>query len=168
MRHVYDARIPHIGSDRSLHRARLGPYIGATADTGHESHFLLALPAERQQPSATTFDESKLTFIAQFRPAFHEGQTYKSRSLRECCGPHQRRSRHSISASEWSTALSVRFVKRRVTTVPYVVELSKSRPLTWSRSPPSWVLRFNDIISGTIVMQRDEKMPDAILAATRS
>ena len=124
-------------------------------------------PLSGQQPSATTFDESKLTFIAQLRPAFHEGQTYEIQIIARVL-------RTSPMTLE---TLDQRF--RMVDRAQRPVRESKSddgpvcggvvevEAVDLASQSTVVRLRFNDIISGTIVMQRDEKMPDAILAATQ-
>jgi hypothetical protein len=121
-----------------------------------------------QQPAVTESDPSQTAFVANPIPAFHENQTFRIRLV----------ARVLNAAPLMLDVLNARFqmVDRSMKVVdtgredrePATCQGPQRMPIVDLASKPVVeTLRLNDIITGDIMMQRSEKMPDAILMATQ-
>ena len=121
-----------------------------------------------QQGAAAGFDASHIRFVANPIPAFHDNQTVRVNLV----------ARVVNSSPLMLDVLDARFqmVNRsqkivtnpRADREPRICEGPQRIPVVDLASRPVVeTVGLNDLITGDIMMQRDEKVPDAILLATR-
>ena len=121
-----------------------------------------------QKPAAAGFDASQIKFVKNPIPAFHDNQTVRVNLVARVVHA----SPLMLDVLDGRFQLVDRSMKMigngRDDREPTTCEGPKLMPVVDLASRPVVeTLRLNDIITGDIIMQRDEKMPDAILLATQ-
>ena len=121
-----------------------------------------------QQRATAGFDASTIRFVANPIPAFHENQTFRI---------------HLVARVVNASPLMLDVLDTRLQMVDRRLQIvddgrGDREPMTCqgpqriavvdlAAKPVVETLRLNDIVTGDLMMQRDEKMPDAILRATQ-
>lgn len=121
-----------------------------------------------QRPDAAGFDASTIEFVPNPVPAFHEGQTFRINLIARVV--------HAAPLMLETLDSGFEMVDRSMR----VVEKDRSDgqdPATCgtparmpavdlASKPVVSTLKLNDLVTGAIIMKRDEKMPDALIAGT--
>jgi hypothetical protein len=123
-------------------------------------------PLSGQKPNAPSFDESQVKFVGPLRLVFHENQTIQVDVI----------ARVLLTSPFMLEVLDgrVQLIDRNMKPVrqdvddrnDYVCSISRIESVDLASKQILTRLRFNDVITARLVMQRNEQMPDALLAGT--
>ena len=120
-----------------------------------------------QQPAPASFDDSQIDFVARPIPAFHENRTVRIRLIARVL--------HSAPLVLEVLDTTFQTLDRNMRVVaepgddraPEACQGPERIPVVDLASKPVVsALRLNDVVTADTILQRDEKMPDAILAGT--
>jgi hypothetical protein len=120
-----------------------------------------------QKPNAASFDESQVKFVGPLRLAFDENQTVQVDVIARVLLT----SPFILEVLDGRAQLIDRNMKPVGRNVDdrndYVCSITRIESVDLASKQILTRLRFNDVITATLVMQRNEQMPDALLAGTK-